>query len=45
MASAATAEVLRAPSRATTRPAMKSDDTVPAAAASNTSDSMASLSA
>ena len=42
---AASAEALRAPSRATIRPAMKSDNTVPTAAASNTIESVASLSA
>ena len=43
--SAASAEALRAPSRPTIRPAMKSANTVPTAAASNTIESVASLSA
>ena len=43
--SAASAEVLRAPSRPTMRPATKSDNTVPTATASNTIESVASLSA
>ena len=45
IASAPRAVALRAPSVPTTRPAKKSDDTVPIAAASKTSESVASLSA
>jgi hypothetical protein len=45
MDNAASAAVLRAPSRPTMRPAMKSANTVPTATASSTSESVASLSA
>ena len=45
MDNAESAEVLRAPSHPTMRPAMNSASTVPTATASNTSESVASLSA